>query len=107
GVVAGGGSGAISMIAAGPRGSLPALPDMYVRKMGVGPVARGKISLSEPMSANLRSFADSFGRTVGDVTALILDRPRHHDLIEEIRAAGARIKLIQDGDVTSAISAAI
>jgi len=107
GVVARGGSGAISMIAAGPRGSLPALPDMYMRKMGVGPVARGKISLSEPMSANLRSIADSFGRTVGDVTALILDRPRHHDLIEEIRAAGARIKLIQDGDVTSAISAAI
>jgi len=107
GVVARGGSGAISMIAAGPRGSLPALPDMYMRKMAVGPVARGRISLSQPISDNLRSIADGFGRTVGDVTALILDRPRHHDLIAEIRAAGARIKLIQDGDVPSAISAAI
>ncbi len=106
-IVARGGSGAISMIAAGPRGSLPTLPDMYMRKMAVGPVARGRISLSRPVAENLRSIAASFGRTVGDVTALVIDRPRHHDLIEEIRAAGARIKLIQDGDVTSAISAAI
>src|SRR5439155_1211453 len=74
GVVARGGSGAISMIAAGPRGSLPALPDMYMRKMAVGPVARGRISLSQPISENLRSIADGFGRTGGDVTALILDR---------------------------------
>jgi fructose-1,6-bisphosphatase II len=106
-IVARGGSGAISMIAAGPRGSLPKLPDMYMRKMAVGPVARGHISLSKPVAENLRSIAAALGRTVGDVTALVLDRPRHHDLIEEIRAAGARIKLIQDGDVTSAISAAI
>ncbi len=106
-VVARGGSGAISMVAAGPRGSIPALPDMYMRKMAVGPTARGCISLQQPVAENLRSIADAFGRMVGDITTIVLDRPRHHDLIEEIRAAGARIKLIQDGDVTSSVSAAI
>jgi fructose-1,6-bisphosphatase II len=107
GVVARGGNNAISMIAVGPSGSLPSLPDMYMRKMAVGPVARGRISLAESVTTNIRAIADAFGRTVGDVTTIVLDRPRHHDLIEEIRQAGARIKLIQDGDVTSAISAAV
>ena len=79
---------------------MPSLPDMYMRKMAVGPRARGRISLSSPVGDNIRAIADAFGRMVNDVTAIVLDRPRHHDLIEEIRAAGARIKLIQDGDVT-------
>jgi fructose-1,6-bisphosphatase II len=106
-VVARGGTNAISMIAAAPLGSMPSLPDMYMRKMAVGPRARGKISLSDPVGDNIRSIADAFGRMVNDVTAIVLDRPRHHDLIEEIRASGARIKLIQDGDVTASISAAV
>jgi len=106
-VVARGGTNAISMIAAAPRGSMPSLPDMYMRKMAVGPRARGRVSLAHPVDENIRQIADSFGRMVGDVTAIVLDRPRHHDLIEEIRAAGARIKLIQDGDVTASISAAV
>jgi len=106
-VVARGGTNAISMIAASPRGSLPSLPDMYMRKMAVGPRARGTISLDRPVGDNVRSIAEAFGRMVNDVTAIVLDRPRHHDLIEEIRAAGARIKLIQDGDVTASISAAV
>jgi fructose-1,6-bisphosphatase II len=106
-VVARGGTNAISMIAAVPRGSMPALPDMYMRKMAVGPRARGKISLADPVAANIAAIADAFGRMVNDVTAIVLDRPRHHDLIEEIRAAGARIKLIQDGDVIASISAAV
>ena len=106
-VVARGGTNAISMIAAAPRGSMPALPDMYMRKMAVGPRARGKISLADPVAANIAAIADAFGRMVNDVTAIVLDRPRHHDLIEEIRAAGARIKLIQDGDVIASISAAV
>ena len=95
------------MIAAAPRGSMPSLPDMYMRKMAVGPRARGKISLSSPVGDNIRAIADAFDRMVNDVTAIVLDRPRHHDLIEEIRASGARIKLIQDGDVTASISAAV
>jgi fructose-1,6-bisphosphatase II len=107
GVVARGGTNAISMVAASPRGTMPSLPDMYMRKMAVGPPARGRISLTWPVGDNIRAIAEAFGRMVNDVTAIVLDRPRHHDLIEEIRAAGARIKLIQDGDVIASISAAV
>jgi fructose-1,6-bisphosphatase II len=107
GIVARGGSGAMSMIAAGDPGSLQTLPDMYMRKMAVGPVARGKIDLKRPVGENIAAIAKAFGRRVADVTTIVLDRPRHHDLIEEIRQAGARIKLIQDGDVTASISAAV
>src|SRR5215211_8198751 len=97
----------MSMIAVGEPGSLQTLPDMYMRKMAVGPVARGKIDLRRTVAENIQAIAYAFGRKVGDITTIVLDRPRHHDLIEEIRAAGARIKLIQDGDVTASISAAI
>jgi fructose-1,6-bisphosphatase II len=107
GVVARGGNGAISMIVAAEPGKLRRLPDMYMRTIAAGPIARGRISLLAPVGDNVRAIADAFGRNVGDVTTIVLDRPRHHDLIEEIRAAGARIKLIQDGTVTASISAAI
>ncbi|HKA26720.1 MAG TPA: class II fructose-bisphosphatase [Gaiellaceae bacterium] len=107
GVVARGGGGAMSMIAVGEPGSLQTLPDMYMRKLAVGPLARAAIDLRRPVAENIRGIAEAFGRSVNDVTTIVLDRPRHHDLIEEIRAAGARIKLIQDGDVTASISAAI
>src|SRR4029077_3912403 len=83
------------------------LPDMYMRKLAVGPLARGSIDLLRPVAENIEAIAEVFGRRVNDVTTIVLDRPRHHDLIEEIRAAGARIKLIQDGDVTASISAAV
>ena len=107
GVVARGAGGAMSMIAVGEPGSLQTLPDMYMRKLAVGPLARQAIDLRRPVADNIRGIAEAFGRSVNDVTTIVLDRPRHHDLIEEIRAAGARIKLIQDGDVTASISAAI
>ena len=107
GVVARGGNGAMSMVAVGEPGSLRALPPMYVRKMAVGPRARGKIGLLRPVVENVRAVADAYGRQVGDITTIVLDRPRHHDLIEELRAAGTRIKLIHDGTVTASISAAI
>jgi fructose-1,6-bisphosphatase II len=106
-IVARGGNGAMSMIAVGEPGSLVTLPDMYMRKMAVGPRARGKIDINAPMAENIEAIAEAFERRVNDITTIVLDRPRHHDLIEEIRAAGARIKLIQDGDVTASISAAI
>jgi len=106
-VTARGGNNALSMIAVGPRGSLPSLPDMYMRKLAIGPTARGRVSLTAPVGDTIRAIADAYGRMVGDVTTIVLDRPRHHDLIEEIRAAGARIKLIQDGDVLASISASI
>jgi fructose-1,6-bisphosphatase II len=107
GVVARGGYGAMSMVAVGDPGCFQRLPDMYMRKMAVGPKARGAIDLKRPVGDNIRGIADAFGRMVNDITTIVLDRPRHHDLIEEIRAAGARIKLIQDGDVMASISAAI
>jgi fructose-1,6-bisphosphatase II len=107
GVVARGGNGAMSMIAVGERDSLLKLPDMYMRKLAVGPRARGSIDLLKPMGENVQAIADAFGRRPNDITAIVLDRPRHHDLIEDIRASGARIKLIQDGTVTASISAAI
>ena len=107
GVVARGGSGAMSMVAVGERGTLTKLPDMYMRQMAVGPVARGHIDILRPVGDNVRAIAEAYGRTANDVTAIVLDRPRHHDLVEEIRAAGARIKLIQDGTVTASISTAI
>jgi fructose-1,6-bisphosphatase II len=107
GVVARGGYGAMSMVAAGEPGALMKLPDMYMRKMAVGPLARGKIDLGRSVAENVEAVADAYGRRPNDITAIVLDRPRHHDLIEEIRSAGARIKLIQDGDVTASISAAV
>jgi fructose-1,6-bisphosphatase II len=107
GVVARGGNGAMSMIAVGEPGSLLNLPDMYMRKMAVGPRARGSIDLLKPVGENVNAIAEAFGRRPADITTIVLDRPRHHDLIEDIRAAGARIKLIQDGTVTASISAAI
>jgi fructose-1,6-bisphosphatase II len=107
GVVARGGNGAMSMIAVGDPGRFTTLPDIYMRKMAVGPRARGSINLLRPVGENIEAIAEAFGRRVNDVTTIVLDRPRHHDLIEEIRNSGARLKLIQDGDVTASISAAI
>jgi fructose-1,6-bisphosphatase II len=107
GVVARGGNGAMSMLAVGERGSLLNLPDMYMRKLAVGPRARGSIDLLRPIGENVQAIAEAFGRRPNDITTIVLDRPRHHDLIEDIRASGARIKLIQDGTVTASISAAI
>ncbi|MBA2474492.1 MAG: fructose-bisphosphatase class II family protein [Actinobacteria bacterium] len=107
GVVARGGNGAMSMFAVCEPGSLVSLPSMYMRTMAVGPRTRGRIDLRQPVADNVLAIADSFGRTIGDITTIVLDRPRHHDLIEELRAVGSRIKLIQDGTVTAAISAAV
>jgi fructose-1,6-bisphosphatase II len=106
-VVARGDFGAMSMIAVGEPDSIPRLPNMYMRKMAVGPTARGRIDLASPVGDNVRAIAEAFGRNTEDITTIVLDRPRHEDLIDAIRAAGARIKLIPDGDVTSTISAAI
>jgi fructose-1,6-bisphosphatase II len=80
---------------------------MLVRWMAVGPVARDRIDLLAPVERTVHGVAEAFGRNVSDVTVLVLNRPRHEDLVEEIRTAGARIKLYQDGDVTAVISAAV
>ena len=105
--VAGGRQGALSILAASDPGGRTPLPRMYMKKMAVGPVAKGRIDLRKPVGENLEAIADAFGRRVGDITAIVLERPRHEDLVDEIRNAGARIKLIDDGDVMASISAAI
>ena len=107
GVVARGGQGAMSIVAVAGPGSMPTLPDMYMRQLAVGPRARGAVDLLRPVGENVQAIAEAFGRAPNDVTTIVLDRPRHEDLIEDIRRAGARIKLIPDGTVTAAISAAI
>jgi fructose-1,6-bisphosphatase II len=107
GIVARGQSGAISVIAATQPDGLHVLPDMYMKKIAVGPLARGRIDVQAPVVSTIEAIADAFGRKPRDVTAIVLNRPRHDDLIEEIRSTGARIKLIQDGDVMAAMSSAI
>jgi fructose-1,6-bisphosphatase II len=102
-----GAANAISVIAMGPKGSLLRLPDIYMEKIAVGPAARGAIDITRPPQANLRSVADALGKYVEDLTVVILDRPRHERLIREVREAGARIKLIGDGDVSAAINACL
>jgi fructose-1,6-bisphosphatase II len=97
----------MAMIAVCGPETLPRLPDMYMRKMAVGPPARGRIDLSQPVAANVDAIAGAFGRNANALTAIVLDRPRHHDLVEELRESGVRIKLVLDGDVNAAISCAI
>jgi fructose-1,6-bisphosphatase II len=99
--------GALAMIAAGPRGSLMSVPEMYMQKIIVGGAAAGAIDIDEPVGRNIKAVASALGRRVEDLTVVVLDRPRHEDLIEEIKASGARLKLIDDGDVSAGIAAAV
>jgi fructose-1,6-bisphosphatase II len=106
-LVARGQDGAISVLAVSERGGLLHAPDIYMEKLCVGPTAAGKVRMEFPIAANLRIIADSLGRHVEDLTVVILDRERHKKLIEDVRQAGARIRLIGDGDLSAAISAAV
>lgn len=105
-IVAKGLTGAIAVLAVAPRGTLLHAPDMYMDKIAVGPEAKGKVGLDAPVKDNLREVAKALDKSISEVTAVVLDRPRHQGLIEEIRSAGARIKLITDGDVSPAVAAA-
>ncbi|NPV44057.1 MAG: class II fructose-bisphosphatase [Firmicutes bacterium] len=96
---------AISVVAVAERGCLLHAPDMYMEKIAVGPKAAGKIDLNAPVLENLKAVADALNKSIGDLTVVILDRERHEKLIREVRKAGARIKLITDGDVAPAIAA--
>jgi fructose-1,6-bisphosphatase II len=99
--------GALSVIAVSERGTMfnPG-PCVYMEKLAVGPRSAGMIDISRPPEENLRAVAKAKGTSVRDVTAVILDRPRHADLIAQVRATGARIRLITDGDVAGAIATA-
>ncbi|MFZ9889107.1 MAG: class II fructose-bisphosphatase, partial [Myxococcota bacterium] len=95
---------ALAVVAMAERGHLLHAPDTYMDKIAVGAAAKGVIDLDKTPTQNLRAIADAKGVDVQDLTAIILDRPRHTDLIAEVRAAGARVKLISDGDVSAAIA---
>ncbi len=98
---------AIAVLAAAERGGLLYAPDVYMDKIVVGPTARGSVHIDAPVAENLRNIANAFGRKVSDLTIVVLDRPRHEQLIADIRAAGSRIRLISDGDLSAGISAAV
>ncbi|HPH98029.1 MAG TPA: class II fructose-bisphosphatase [Anaerolineaceae bacterium] len=99
--------GSIATVALAPRGSMfnPG-PFVYMNKMAVGPEARDVIDIEAPVEDNLKKIAHAVGGTVQDLAVMILDRPRHAELIAKVRACGARIRLIPDGDVAGALMTA-
>ncbi len=103
-ICATGGPNALSVIAAAEEGGLLHAPDTYMDKIAVGPEARGAIDIDRSAPENLEAIASAKSVPVTDLTVVILERPRHEKLIEEVRRVGARIKLIKDGDVSAAIA---
>src|SRR5438876_588386 len=100
-------AGAITVLAASEHGGLLHAPDCYMEKIVVEPAARGAVDLDAPVKDNLRAIARRMERDVEDLVVVVLDRPRHEKLIADIRAAGARIRLIPDGDLSAGIAAAV
>jgi fructose-1,6-bisphosphatase class II len=103
-ICANGGVGAIAVIAVAERGNFLHAPDTYMKKIACGPRSRGRISLEKAPEENIKIVAETMGKKVSDVTVVILDRPRHEELIARVRKVGARIRLIGDGDVSAAIA---
>ena len=106
-LVAYGSPNSISVLAASEPGGLLHAPDTYLDKLVVGPQVAGNVSIEDPPAKTIGIIAESLGRQPWDITVVILDRPRHERLIAEVRDAGARIKLISDGDLTAGISTAV
>lgn len=106
-LVAKGLAGAIAVVAIAKKNVLLHAPDMYMNKIAVGPAAKGKIHLDAPVKENLVNVAKALGKSLDDLTVVILDRPRHQQLIHEVRETGARIRLISDGDVSPAVACGI
>src|SRR5919109_4750194 len=106
-LVAKGRANAIAVMAVSEPGGLLHAPDTYMEKLVVGPPAKGKVDLDRPVKENLTIIAKSLGREIDDLSVVILDRPRHEKLIKEVRDAGARIHLIEDGDVIAAVEGAV
>ena len=106
-LVANGLPNAIAVMAISERGSLLHAPDTYMKKLAVGPRAAPYVHIDAPVDENLEAVANALDKPINDLCVIILDRPRHADLIAEVRAAGARIRLISDGDVDACIATAI
>jgi len=102
-----GGAGAITVLAASDRGGLLHAPDCYMEKIVVGPAAKGAVDLDAPVKDNLKAIARRLQRGVDDLVVVVLDRERHAQLVSDIREAGARIRLISDGDLSAGIGAAV
>jgi len=98
---------AISVLAVAPRNCLLHAPDIYMDKIAVGPKAKGCINLDVSVEENIGSVAEALGKKIEDMVAIILDRERHQETIDELRRLGARVKLISDGDVSAAIATAV
>src|SRR5947209_4084850 len=98
---------AIAVLAASEKGGLLHAPDIYMEKIVVGPSCKGAVELDAPVPHNLRAIARRLDRDVEDLVVIVLDRPRHEKLVNDIRASGARIRLIGDGDLSAGISAAV
>ena len=98
---------AIAVLAASEKGGLLNAPDIYMEKLVVGPSSRGKVDINASVEQNLKAIAGALDREVNDLVVIVLDRPRHERLIADIRKAGARIKLIGDGDLSAGITAAV
>lgn len=106
-LVARGDSGAVAICAIGRPGGIMSAPDIYMRKLVVGATARGRVNIEAPIAETLDVVARCYGRRVRELTVIVLDRPRHKDLVGELREAGARIRLIPDGDITASLSVAV
>src|ERR1700722_4965234 len=106
-LVANGLPNSIAVMAISERGGLLHAPDSYMQKLAVGPKAAPYVHIDASVADNLEAVANALERPITDVTVVILDRPRHQELIDAVRAAGARIKLISDGDVDTAIATAV
>lgn len=103
-----GGQGALAVIAMAPRGSMYAPGQLvYMDKIAVGEEAAGSIDIDAPVQHNLQQVAKARGKSVENVTAIILDRPRNEDYIRQVREAGGRIRLIRDGDISASISTCV
>ncbi len=105
-ICANGGPNSISVMAIGEKGCLLHAPDTYMQKIAVGPDAKGCIDITQSPTENLKRIAEAKKCRVQDLTAIVLERPRHIELIQELRSTGCRINLIGDGDVSAAIATA-
>ncbi|MGL5079587.1 MAG: class II fructose-bisphosphatase [Waterburya sp.] len=105
-LVAYGQNGSMAVLAISEKGGLFAAPDFYMKKLAAPPAAKGHVDINKSATENLKILSDCLGRSIEELVVVVMDRSRHDDLIKEIREAGARVRLISDGDVSAAISCA-
>ncbi|MBJ7899829.1 MAG: class II fructose-bisphosphatase [Cyanobacteria bacterium RI_101] len=105
-LVAYGQNGSMAVLAISEKGGLFAAPDFYMKKLAAPPAAKGHVDINKSATENLKIISECLNRNIEELVVVVMDRPRHKELIQEIRQAGARVRLISDGDVSAAISCA-